>query len=327
MTRIAYNIAVSGTSLLYADFAWVSSQFARHLHPKAEILLFFDNESFNILKSRSHPILNLGFELVLINGISGDAHYRSRDCKTKLPMHLSTDPFIYLDCDAVPMQPLDALLQNGRTFAASPDLDPRETPGMLPTYFLESCPEYRNLELKAYYNSGVTAWGGGEQQVDLAKEWRKVWLYTCQRGYSRDQPSLNIAVTTLGVDQIALDPIWNGQFLHRPSLGAYSKVLHFFGSLQRLRRPQFLYTLADMAQTQEYLPTHLIQHFVRRQHAWSYAPPLDVALSTRKPGLIASSAAFSIRSKLRTVAKNPARSSKYALKILTGNAKRKRPPL
>lgn len=247
MLQVVYVLICNDSNFFYEQFL-ISVTSLKFQMKNVEIVVLTDEDTNEYLKNTHSEIEEL---VSCINVYSMPEQYamkdRSRALKTQMRNLIKGD-FLYIDCDTLICEPLDAISKISFSAAV---LDNHNTVS-------NNIWEFRNLIKMAdrygfsvgyhncHYNTGVLWCKDNAKTRFFFEEWHHLWEAMNQKGIVIDQPSFNEINNRMnGVFQ-EIDGKWNCQIRCGLPFLADAKIIHYFASNneKNLER-KFSYYFAD----------------------------------------------------------------------------------
>jgi len=215
---------------LHADMAAVAALAVRRLHPQARIIVVTDEPTARAIDHGSHALGNIVTEIIVRPTGTDDPIVSNRHIKTVL-RQLIKGNYLYLDSDAIAVQPLDRGWPEGADLALARDWNQRGIPP-------DELPDVANLRAKLgwhfppdrYFNGGVIFVRDTPAAHAFYEEWHRRWRQGLSLGVWRDQAALNSALAT-GVAEVAILPDRDNCALHSAAtLRGRARIFHFWTS-------------------------------------------------------------------------------------------------
>jgi len=206
--------------------AWLSVQCLRRLHPNWRVVVLTDCIVTDAVSPMLKKICGCADEVIHREISLENVSLRSRWLKTSMRSLISGD-FLFIDCDAFPLSPLDKLVTYRSQVCAALDLN-------LPPRQFSLHPQIKKIyddlgwHVPArYFNSGVMFWPDTAEAAALGERWHQLWKKSIEIGCTQDQPSLNVAIEDLGTNVEVLPRRYNAM-VERKSWG-YRRpaIMHF----------------------------------------------------------------------------------------------------
>jgi hypothetical protein len=255
------------------EATYVSCALLRRLYDSTPIALLCDPQTAATLAAKRLPFAELGVELRAFEvpkEILGSPP-RSRGLKTQIRELIDGD-LIYLDADAIPLRPFDALFEHEHQFAAVLDRNAEIKVPHMPTWVE---PIYREFgwpyPVSAYFNSGVMFWRDDLLMRELGRLWHKRWRDVFERlGKHQDQPSLNSAICALGVNTKVLPIQYNAMVDSSLFFARNARIVHYFfsGRHRRFDPDSLLQHMIDDWRAAKTINWETYRHALDRSAAW-----------------------------------------------------------
>ena len=226
MPAICFVIAAKDLGL-HADMAAVAALAVRRLHPQARIVLATDEPTARAIERRGHALREIASDLIVYATGNDDPRISSRHIKTVLRQLVKGD-YLYLDSDAIAVQPLDRGWPEGGDLALARDWNPG-----IPTDELPHVAKLRaelgwHFPADRYFNGGVIFVRDTPAAHAFYEEWHRRWQQALSVGFWLDQPALNSALTT-GIAKVAILPDRDNCAIHSSTmLRGRARIFHFW---------------------------------------------------------------------------------------------------
>lgn len=211
----------------FCEMTYVSMSLLKRLYPDCETTLLTDEATAAHLGR-----LPFCFDTPQIEPIPAEFEgnaVRSRFLKTRMRQLIDGD-FVFIDADALALNPFCEVFEHGAPFAAALDRN-RESPE--PAFPDWVVPFYEHFSwphpLPRYYNSGVMFMEDSPEMRSFSQRWYHHWrsLYE-EFGVHQDQPSLNHTLQELGIAQHELPLPCNAMVDASPYFTRGAKIVHYF---------------------------------------------------------------------------------------------------
>ncbi|MCG8491224.1 MAG: glycosyltransferase family 77 protein [Sneathiellales bacterium] len=244
LPKFAYALVVTSKNNLFIDSSFISMSATKRLYPDAHIVLCVDDLTHDLLKIHGQHVLGLCSEVITIEHFGVTARERSRWVKVQMRTLISGD-YLYIDADALPINPFPELFEHDKDFMAAIDINAMSP--VLFAYFKEYCDKlgwkYNNDH---YFNSGVHFLRDNERTQAFGKRWQEKWrqyIKVERSGYNADQPAFNSSIFEAGLTYIVADQKFN-VFLTKPEKATSDqRILHFPQSILEVRFSSLLSNL------------------------------------------------------------------------------------
>jgi hypothetical protein len=215
---------------LYADMAAVAALAVRRLHSQARIILVTDEPTARAIDHRRHALGNIASEIIVQSTGADDPIVSSRRLRTSLRQLVKGD-YLYLDNDAIAMQPLDRRWPEGADLALAHDWNERRIPpAALPLIESLSARLDWGFTPDRYLNAGVILVRDAPGAQAFYSEWHRRWQQTLSLGIREDQWSLNSTIAA-GVATVAILPDADNWATHPNNLlRGRARIFHFWAS-------------------------------------------------------------------------------------------------
>lgn len=224
-------VLVSDPDGRHADCTGVSASFLRNVHPDARIHVLCDPDTRHHLRMSSHPLLGLVDELVVQDASFADAPSRKQFLKSGMREWILGD-FVYLDCETLPIAPLDELFRYKEPIALAYDHN-QPYPENIPESEHEchvgsggaTPSEGRSL------NTGVIFWRNCQEALELGRHYRQALESMRRDGLVfSDGPAIHKALSSWDKDVRILPVRYNAQVHTNPLSGIDASIWQFNGS-------------------------------------------------------------------------------------------------
>lgn len=229
-TKIVY-VLTSDESDYYLEQTLMSVYSARRYNPQAHITLVTDQFTRESCKSGLRSDFLAYFdEVVVVDTSEYDRKVlRSRQLKTTLREHVSGD-FLYIDCDTVVCESLDAIDHQQGLIAAVLDSHLNKADWSLFWDGQEKAEAefFGAANVGKRFNGGVSYVKDVPETHEFYRLWNEEWRKNLERtGIYYDQPPLHTAIKELNFEIEELDGTWNCQISsnYLPFL-AKAKIMH-----------------------------------------------------------------------------------------------------
>lgn len=176
---------------------------------------------------------------VAVQGIEtpfNETRLASRYIKVRLSSLVEAERFVFLDSDILLVRPLpwknwrfDGLAAS-RNRDADPGFMEEPTNRHAQSLFAAAGWDWRLLDGRPYFNTGLIVFGGDQATRDFAARWVGYWDdYRERTGQHYDQPSFNWAAAQLGTVTLLPDG-FNAPVAVLPQAAAGASVFHYYSS-------------------------------------------------------------------------------------------------
>ncbi|MCC7191304.1 MAG: hypothetical protein IT444_00860 [Phycisphaeraceae bacterium] len=281
--QICYVLAGSGDDV-YADMLYISASMSRRLYADARIRLLCDEVTAPALEQHHSPVLDVVDEVVRVETGMTTVASRSRFVKTSMRQVVQGD-FIFLDADALPVQPFHQMALVKEDFAAVRDC--LVVPAgqwyqlkLLWRHWTESPPIPApvkpvydsmawNYPPRYYFNTGVMFMRDTPEARRLGQEWHNRWRQQFDKlGIHQDQFSFNSAIHDLTTPIRVLPTRYNAMVRTSPWYAHRAKIFHFFTTGKSPEPGTVLARLVETLQKTRKLDTEMIERFCRSGYPW-----------------------------------------------------------
>src|SRR5882724_11505683 len=216
---------------LYADMAAVAALAVRRLHPQVRIILVTDEPTARAIDRGKHALADIVSEIIVQRTGTDVPAVSSRYLKTSLRQLVKGD-YLYLDNDAIAVQPLDRGWPRRVDLAVARDRNQRGiTPLALPGVEKLRAKLAWEFRMDRYLNTGVAFVRDTPVAHAFYAEWHRRWKQTLSLGIWQDQFSFNSASTT-GTATIAILPDRDNWVTHSTAiLRGLARIFHFSSSV------------------------------------------------------------------------------------------------
>ncbi len=235
-TKIVY-ILVSDENDFYYEFTLVSSYSARLHNPDADILLVVDQETDKNLSEKRTDILKYISKKIVVSCpplYDTNKECRSRFLKTSLRQHIQGD-YLFIDSDTIIADKLDDIDNIDPQTSIACVLD-GERP--LSEHFCINFIQHYARKMEwiisendqwQYFNSGVMFVRDNDSTLHFFQEWHNLWKENADKGWTKDQPPMNLTNKKIGYIIERLPPIWNC-FITDTTFEVFinAKIIHYF---------------------------------------------------------------------------------------------------
>ncbi len=236
--------------------AYISAMCVRRLHPSARIIILLDEFTYNLSARSPFDVRSLADQVVRLETGLQEPAPSSRFLKTSM-RQIVDGPFLFLDCDTLPIRPFAEIFETTASVSAAFDRNFQFPEPHFPEWAGRLLLEAGwTAPLPHYYNAGVMYFADQHEARTLGLEWHRRWkvLYERFREH-QDQPSLNSAIHALEIRPRVLPIQYNAMVGAAARFARKAKILHFYTWSGKPAEG----TLLD----------HLIQHmFSRREIDW-----------------------------------------------------------
>src|SRR5438552_15470729 len=190
---------------LHADMAAVAALAVRRLHPRARIVVATDEPTAQAIERRGNALREIASDVIVYVTGNNDRRISSRHIKTVL-RQLVKGEYLYLDSDAIAVQPLDRGWPEGGDLALARDWNPGGiSADELPQVAMLRAELGWHFQSERYFNGGVIFVRDTPAAHAFYEEWHRRWQQALSLGIRQDQPSLNSAIAA-GVATVAILP-------------------------------------------------------------------------------------------------------------------------
>lgn len=226
----------------YIEQALLAIWSARRHNPSAQIILFVDDVTDNVMSEGRDEILKYVSEKVVIPFDADKTMvYRSRWIKTSVRKLVDGD-FLFVDCDTVTTRSLDEMDSLKCRMGAVPDSHlPVHAFGkaLMKSSKVKVAPVGIDLDAEEYYfSSGVLYVKDLPESHALYEKWHAVWQEGVEKGVNIDQPSLAKANIEAGHLIERIDDRFNCVIYTQPDFAKDASILHFTA----FRNPSWLFS-------------------------------------------------------------------------------------
>lgn len=226
MMKIVY-VLVADRQNYIAEMCALSAASAKRYTPNIRCCAVLDAWTLQFLREERPFLLEDIDETIVVDRIHEDAVRMSRHIKTSL-RNLVPGDFLFMDTDAIPVQDISELgrlecdfaaTQNGNCHPAKHIMGEAETEifeamdwPVSPGYFL---------------NAGVFYAKDSAPVRQLFARWHALWQESSAKGFNKDQPALNVAVTQAPIGFQLLPAKWNAMISLYSGGSFRPKIVHF----------------------------------------------------------------------------------------------------
>lgn len=226
-TRIVY-VLVSQPEDYYAEMAAVSMAALRMVSPSLQVTLVCDPSTHSSLKGIRALAADTA-DSVVVCDTGYEGAMSSRVIKTTLRQRVEGD-YLFLDVDAVPVRPLDELVELPAEIAAALD-------GNVPAEKFVFHDFERAVfdsmgwpfPIRPYFNSGVMLVRDTPRTREFYQKWHELWSHSRQTGNHKDQPALNYTNQLFGSPIQELIPQWNALVAMHQGGVRRARIIHYSG--------------------------------------------------------------------------------------------------
>lgn len=260
-------VVTAGKTDLFAQMARVSTAAVRLVEPAARVTVVCDDELTYRSDGGIRALLGEVDLVVARNAGTGDPGMRSRYLKTSL-RGILPGAFLYLDVDAVPIQPLGEFEKIAGDAAGCLDRNQAAAEYVIAEWAREM---YGRLEWSLplrYFNGGVMYWKDSPAAHKLGASWHDLWRQTSALGRVEDQPGLNRAIDTTAADVIELPRVYNAMIHWRREMARDAKIIHFFTSCWESKDDCVFHYLVEGLRRNGTLDRDRLKRFVETGYPW-----------------------------------------------------------
>ena len=213
---------------LHADMAAVAALAVRRLHPRARIVVATDEPTAQAIERRGHALREIASDVIVYVTGNNDRRISSRHIKTVLRQLVKGD-YLYLDSDAIAVQPLDRGWPEGGDLALARDWNPGGiSADELPQVAMLRAELGWHFQSERYFNGGVIFVRDTPAAHAFYEEWHRRWQQALSVGFWLDQPALNSVLAT-GIAKVAILPDGDNCAMHSTTmLRGRVRVFHFW---------------------------------------------------------------------------------------------------
>lgn len=264
---VVYVLTSEGSNY-FANMTWLSIMSLSLSNPSIEKILVCDFQTKYYLEQINHIVLGECDRLIEVKTPQGKNEFRNRYIKTSLRQRISGS-FLYLDADTLIRGDLSPIFQTEASFSAATNHSGSGLPQEIPQ--VEKA-VFENLgwplPQKHYINGGVLFFKEDRETHNFCELWHHKWLESFEKtGSSRDQPSLNSALSDSNISFSLLPHKFNAQVEAKPSYAPEAVVWHLYSSssmaMQTLFDQYLEYLMSD-----KNLPLKKVEQLCQRSHPW-----------------------------------------------------------
>jgi hypothetical protein len=226
MPAVCFVVAAKDLGL-YADMAAVAALAVRRLHPQARIVLATDEPTAQAIERRGHALREIASDFVVYATGNDDPRISSRHIKTVLRQLVKGD-YLYLDSDAIAVQPLDRDWPEEGDLALAHDWNPGISTAELAHVAKLRAELGWHFLADRYFNCGVIFVRDTPAAHAFYEEWNRRWQQALSVGFWLDQPALNSALDT-GIAKVVILPHRDNCAIHSTTmLRGQARIFHFW---------------------------------------------------------------------------------------------------
>ena len=197
--NICYCLTSSGEDR-YFEMAYISAMCVRRLHPSARIIILLDEYTYNSSARSPFDVRCLADQVVRLETGLQERAPSSRFLKTSM-RQIVDGPFLFLDCDTLPIRPFAEIFETTASVSAAFDRNAQFPEPHFPEWAGRLLLEAGwTAPLPHYYNAGVMYFADQHEARTLGLEWHRRWKVLYERfRVHQDQPSLNSAIHALEI--------------------------------------------------------------------------------------------------------------------------------
>jgi hypothetical protein len=246
---------------------------------KAEVIA--DAATYATLIGDRERIREYADNIIVVDEYDANPMIVSRSLKTRMREFVTGD-FLYLDSDAVPINPVDGAFCDDYDIAACLDGNVRN-PADFVFHDFES-KTFREMgwdyPVHPYYNAGVMFVRDNRTTHDLFRRWHAIWTTCKNRGLYKDQPPFHKAIEEMKVSIKVLPPQYNA-LISMYNSGAYkARIMHYSTIRFNERDDTIFHNVVKEIKKSRTIDIASIAQLSKTHYPWTQ-PSLKKALAAR----------------------------------------------